>query len=423
MALIDLKSLTQTFGLENLLDPLREAKIWYEKGFGFPDTVPNGLLFTPRLLQSSTQQLAALLFLLEFTENDRSLFWIAKFYFCLPLAPGWFAARDSLGSEIFKFEDKQTPFHPSISYVLSLTSFQMNKAVAAPYLPRPAIRKNDLHFVKSQAHHATDILLEDLVRRKDVTPKPLRDCKIVGESILEHFLALKDKTTTKTGHLRHQLLFGLLTRRTGPRVNKAGARKVEPFFKAEEGPMINPLFVIRSKMLSNNFMNQNDRGIENVAPLVKRSGKLRPALEINSDSAPVKALMLPQNGGEGKQIRQTPVNRITKVNLVTTKKLRVFLRRDSVERNAIPNTDSMASNKPTNARPKSDFNVRGRSSQLNPRQFYVDICTRLDQAQLKLSTFFNATNSKAMYEVHRGNVSNRVYQPGSTLLSFKLKGK
>jgi hypothetical protein len=79
MVLWDLKGLTSSHWIEALADPLRDAGGWYEKQLSFPETMSQRMLFHPRLLETSTQQLAAILTLLEFSEAEREFFWVAKF--------------------------------------------------------------------------------------------------------------------------------------------------------------------------------------------------------------------------------------------------------------------------------------------------------------------------------------------------------
>lgn len=424
MPIIDLRAFCQAHKIEHAFDALKESRVWYEQRYGHPSTLPHQLLFNARLLESSTQQLCALLLILEMTEDERALFWTAKTYFCLPLAAGWTACRDSRDAELFKFEDKRCPFHPSISYVISLIGHHMNQLIANPQQPHPEINKNEFHYVRAGACKTTNHLLENELVWSEQQSSIGKENRIVSERIFETFANLKEKLGNSNGLQRRLLLLSLLSRRVSGKTGNLFGYKRPVLLQVNNRPRLDPATLVQKQRFCNNFMAQQTPQVKLGAFEIMRAKVLKSKPENNENSIPIKTIELEAALPNSKSPRAAAAaSRLARLNMFSSKKARLMQKRDSMDKYEALTSYAQPYAARFCQRPKSDFTIRDRSGLAAQKQFYADLVTRTKPTQIRLSSVANALSPQPFYNVARESQEMRVYQPGSTLLSFKFKGK
>lgn len=421
MVHLDIKAFTKALGLNLMTEPLREAAVWYEEQFGHPDTVPQHLLLNSRLLDTSTTQLAAVLLLLDFTEANSEHFWIAKFYYVLPLAPGWTQTRDSLGFEAFVFDERTVPLHPAVAYLIVLARHHLEQAVKSPYLSRPSKRKNELHFHKEWTGKNTDVILAENFFKINQKIPPNDQRKVVSESIEAEFMSLRPKVVSKTGHLKLQMVFSLIARRVPPKRQLNHFAKVPHLLSGPDGQkLFNPSSVIRVRRLNQNYMQISSRSPSDAMGTVcaknrlesdaKKMAELPSAVQTVSLSIPVSKSPKGSSSLAATKTIRFPAS--------SKKENQVNRFRDADDRSQ---AKAFSKNSPTAKRPKSDFNFRLKGDSANAKALYFDLWAQGPQRGLRYSHIWSAIHTGGSMRTEESEKGGQLYQPGSTLLSFKAK--
>lgn len=410
MPLIDQQTLTRRHSLKVIFEHLKEARLFYETNFGFPETIPADLLFEKRLTNALTERIAILLKILGLTENERFLFWIAKFYFCLPLPNGWRIRRDSVETEIFVYEDQTSCFHPSIFYVISLFSHHLNKMANSSYLVwTPFQKKNEFHFCKKSSSKKEN----EKIGKKDSFAQI-----IIRENIFCEFQRLEKEFNEKLAGNNWQFFIFMLNR--NPNYQREEKKALNLFFQTNENKkIIQPQNLLKLKNVTNNFMNVETN--YNFPKNFNKNHKLETGNFTNRFSIkPVEKINLFEIKSQQKAEIVIPkiISKMTKNTIESFRKERI-LKIGERDINDSKN-ENVKILKNSDFRAKSDFFIRNLTKANATRDFFYEMGIKSRNNGLVIPNMWKTFNQTLPVKENSITKTEGLFQTGGRLLSFKI---
>lgn len=110
----------QEMGISDHISTFTKATIFYQNQYSSIDEIKTEENFDSNLLEIKTEKLIALMKLIAIDKNEHYLFWIAKLYFVLPIAPGWNPISFNFESIEYNNENFTTVFRPCIEFIFTL---------------------------------------------------------------------------------------------------------------------------------------------------------------------------------------------------------------------------------------------------------------------------------------------------------------
>jgi len=229
--------------MEELGEVLHNARRFYESTYGILKTVPNQMIFQNSLLECPPEKIIGLLHLLSVHGYERSLFWIAKLYFILPLPPDWVMQPTSFDTKKYFFQSLKSDFHPSIAYILFLIYHYRLEENRIQFVASQEnhYHKNALHFMKQGFRGNTEPTNTfDFNPLNFVQQRFIMKSKIVAVSLAKEFKAfekpfdflLKDKQKLES--------FVLSIPQSRPRIYTDPAKKLKNPIKSQNASILGP---------------------------------------------------------------------------------------------------------------------------------------------------------------------------------------
>ena len=411
MPLIDQRTLTKRHCLKVTFEHLKEAKVFYETNFGFLETIPADLLFEKRLTNTSTERIVILLKILGLTENERFFFWIAKFYFCLPLPNGWCIDRDSVETEIFVYEGQTSCFHPSIFYVISLFSHHLNKMANSPYLVlTPFQKKNEFHFCKKSSLKKEN----EKIGKKDSFAQI-----IIRENIFYEFQRFEKQFNEKLSGNNWQFYIFLLNR--NPNYQREEKKALNLFFQFNENKKIIPAQnLLKLKNFTNNFMKVEKN--YNFPKNFSKNHKLGAENFTNRLSIkPFEKINLFEFKNPKKNEIMIPkiISKITKNTIESFRKEKI-LKIGERDINDSKN-ENLKILKINDFRAKSDFFIRNLTKANATRDFFFEMGIKSRNNGLVIPNMWKTFNQTLPVKENSITKTEGLFQTGGRLLSFKIR--
>jgi hypothetical protein len=333
---------------------------------------------------------------------DKDYLWIAKLYFCLPLPPEWSQTSDTCETEIFKYNEKQSEFHPCIFYIISLLAYRMKADKRDSSEKAEPIKRNKYHFYRAQ---------DNDVENKD------RKTNIIKMHLFNEFQ--KFMKVNSENLQKDQIGFLLRLLNGKKRVFRSNWVKRPPLINNKnEVKSFNLQNILKLKKLNNNFMNCQVPSQSKYQTLLKINAKVSSMStqnEVKMKAVPKKHIEFKiQPNDENKRLSETQ----ELVNTSARRKFRVYQNND-VE---FYRMKSEVNKNKTN-RPKSDFN---RGDMYHPtlgKTLYFELNSKSNDQLNLMSGLLKIYNQPSAGKNEYLKDSVKINRTGQRLLSFKVKNE
>jgi hypothetical protein len=298
---------------------------------------------------------------------------------------------------------------------MALARHHISNAIKSPYLNRPVFKKNELHYYQEGIPKYTEMLLSENVNKINQKIMPHTKRRIVSQSIEEVFVAFREKVFAKNGNLKRQLLLAVI----GRRVTSKASKRVDlpPYFLPGVEPLriFNPSSMIRVRRIDHNYMNRDQEpGDTKLEVPGVRSVKDSP-----ETSVPTTFLKVPDPKPASQKAKSSVITPNSKLSSVK-KPSNLFIKQRQSNDHAFSH-NRMIIDTDEWKRPRSYLNARVRTDAPNPKELYLDLWTHGNPRGTRFNAIWSAINPPTDYKTRESEVDAKVFQPGSTLLSFKAK--